>query len=87
MMRYNLKHVALVLNCENLFDYRQNKNLSIYTGSITNPAFKQIWAPLDGRVINLSTKIDLYFTGHQTCTTDQFLYLLSFHKRDESIHL
>lgn len=59
MMRYNFRYIALVLNCKNLFDYRQNKNRSIYTGSITNPIFKQIWAPLDGRVINLSAKIDL----------------------------
>lgn len=59
MMRYNFKNVALVLNCENLFDYRQTKKEAIYTGSITNPVFKQIWAPLDGRVINLSAKISL----------------------------
>jgi outer membrane receptor for ferrienterochelin and colicins len=57
MMRYNIKNIALVLNCENLFDYRQTKKESIYTGSISNPVFKQIWAPLDGRVINLSAKI------------------------------
>jgi outer membrane receptor for ferrienterochelin and colicin len=58
MMRYNIKNVSLVLNCENLFDYRQTKKENIYTGSISNPIFKQIWAPLDGRVINLSAKID-----------------------------
>ena len=58
MMRYNIKNISLVLNCENLFDYRQTKKENIYTGSISNPTFKQIWAPLDGRVINLSAKID-----------------------------
>jgi outer membrane receptor for ferrienterochelin and colicins len=58
MLRYNIKNIALVLNCENLFDYRQTKKENIYTGSISNPVFKQIWAPLDGRVINLSAKID-----------------------------
>lgn len=57
MLRYNIKNVALVLNCENLFDYRQTNKESILTGSIRNPGFKQIWAPLDGRVINLSAKI------------------------------
>ncbi len=59
MVRYNIKNIALVLNCENVFDYRQTKKESIYTGSISNPVFKQIWAPLEGRVINLSAKIDL----------------------------
>jgi len=57
MVRYNINNIALVLNCENLFDYRQTKKESIYTGSFSNPVFKQIWAPLDGRVINLSAKI------------------------------
>jgi len=59
MLRYNIKNIALVLNCENLFDYRQSKQEAVYTGSISNPVFKQIWAPLDGRVINLSAKISL----------------------------
>lgn len=59
MVRYDIKKISLVLNCENLFDYRQTKKESIYTGSIRNPIFKQIWAPIDGRVINLSAKINL----------------------------
>jgi len=58
MMRYDIKNVALVLNCENLFDYRQTKKESIVLGSSTNPSFKQIWAPIDGRVINLSVRIN-----------------------------
>jgi outer membrane receptor for ferrienterochelin and colicins len=57
MVRYNIKNIALVLNCENLFDYRQTKMESIYTGAVSHPVFKQIWAPLDGRVVNLSAKI------------------------------
>jgi outer membrane receptor for ferrienterochelin and colicins len=57
MMRYTFKYISLVLNFENLFDYRQTKKENIYTGGISNPVFKQIWAPLDGRVINLSAKI------------------------------
>jgi outer membrane receptor for monomeric catechols len=59
MMRYDIKNVALVLNCENLFDYRQTKKESIISsGAPTNPIFKQIWAPIDGRVINLSARIN-----------------------------
>lgn len=56
MMRYDLSHLTIVLNCENLFDYRQNKSHSIVSGSNTNPVFEQIWAPLDGRVVNLSVQ-------------------------------
>ncbi|MEN9685470.1 MAG: hypothetical protein RLZZ28_1256 [Bacteroidota bacterium] len=54
MLRYNIGKAAFVLNCENLFDYRQNKNGSLVQPPLTNPGFPEIWAPLDGRVINLS---------------------------------
>lgn len=57
MVRYDIKNISLVLNCENLFDFRQTREENIVYGNISNPAFKQIWAPIDGRVINLSAKI------------------------------
>ncbi len=50
------KHITLVLNCENLLDYRQSRKESLYTGSISNPTFNPLWAPIDGRVVNLSLK-------------------------------
>jgi iron complex outermembrane receptor protein/outer membrane receptor for ferrienterochelin and colicins len=54
MLRYNVGKASFVLNCENLFDERQNKNGSLVSAPYTNPSFPEIWAPLDGRVINLS---------------------------------
>jgi len=54
MMRYTFKNISIVLNGENLFDFRQNKIEQVVLQPFTNPAFKEIWAPLDGRVINLS---------------------------------
>ena len=54
MLRYNIGKASFVLNCENLFDEHQNKNGSIVSPPFTNPSFPEIWAPLDGRVINLS---------------------------------
>ena len=48
--------ISLVLNCENLLDYRQSNHEALFTGSITNPTFKPLWAPIDGRVVNLSIK-------------------------------
>lgn len=56
MVRYNLKYVSFVLNCENLLDYRQSKKEIIVYGSNVNPSFKQIWGPTEGRVFNLSAK-------------------------------
>jgi len=50
------KHFSAVLNGENLLDYRQSKVEALYRGTITNPVFSPLWAPIDGRVINLSLK-------------------------------
>jgi iron complex outermembrane receptor protein/outer membrane receptor for ferrienterochelin and colicins len=60
MAEYKLgKHLTFVLNVENLLDYRQSKTESLYTGSITHPDFKALWAPIDGRAFNLCLKISL----------------------------
>ena len=50
------KHLGLVLNGENLLDYRQSKKEALYTGSMQSPIFKPLWAPIDGRIINLSLR-------------------------------
>jgi iron complex outermembrane receptor protein/outer membrane receptor for ferrienterochelin and colicins len=52
-------HLRIVLNCENLLDYRQSKVESLYTGTISNPQFKELWAPIDGRVANLAIFISI----------------------------
>jgi outer membrane receptor for ferrienterochelin and colicin len=59
MMRYDAGKFSFVLNCENLFDYRQTKKESIVIPSTSNPSFKQLWAPIDGRVVNLSVRVKL----------------------------
>ena len=43
---------SLYINFENFLDTRQTRFGSIYTGTIDNPVFKDIYAPLDGFVIN-----------------------------------
>ena len=48
--------VSIVLNCENLLDYRQSNHEALYTGTLLNPSFKPLWAPIDGRVINLAVR-------------------------------
>ena len=59
MMRYDVGRCSFVLNCENLLDYRQTRKEGILILPTTNPTFKQLWAPIDGRVVNLSLKIKL----------------------------
>jgi outer membrane receptor for ferrienterochelin and colicins len=50
---------SLFVNFENLTDTRQTKFGAIYTGSMTNPDFKDIYAPLDGLVVNGGIKLKL----------------------------
>ncbi len=54
MLKYEIGKAIFVLNVENLLDKRQNKNGSLVIPPLTNPSFPEIWAPIDGRVINLS---------------------------------
>jgi hypothetical protein len=57
MMRFDAGMFSFVLNCENLLDYRQSKIETIVSPPFTNPSFKQIWAPLDGRAVNFSIRL------------------------------
>lgn len=53
------ENFSVYANFENFTDTRQTKFGSIYTGPISNPVFKDIYAPLDGFVVNAGIKIKL----------------------------
>lgn len=53
------EHFSIYSNFENLTDTRQTRFGTIYSGTIDNPVFKDIYAPLDGFVINAGVKIKL----------------------------
>lgn len=48
---------SVFLNFENFLDTRQTKFETIYTGSIDSPIFNDIYAPIDGFVINGGIKV------------------------------
>jgi iron complex outermembrane receptor protein len=50
---------SLYINFENFLDTRQTRFGSIYTGTISDPVFKDIYAPLDGFVVNGGIKLRL----------------------------
>lgn len=50
---------SLFLNFENFLDTRQTRFDTIYTGNLSSPNFKDIYAPVDGFVINGGIKIKL----------------------------
>ena len=53
------KHFSIFINFENLTDTRQTRFDTIYTGSVLNPMFRDIYAPVDGFVVNGGVKIRL----------------------------
>jgi iron complex outermembrane receptor protein len=53
------KKFSLFINFENFSNTRQTKFGPIYTGNINNPSFKDIYAPVDGFVVNGGIKIKL----------------------------
>ena len=50
---------SVYINFENILDVRQTKFGAIYSGPISNPVFKDIYAPLDGFVVNGGIKVRL----------------------------
>ncbi len=53
------KKFSLYINFENFGDVRQTKFESIYTNTVANPVFKDIYAPLEGFVVNGGIKIKI----------------------------
>ena len=53
------ENFSLYINFENFTDTRQTRFDSIYSGNISNPVFRDIYAPLDGFVVNGGLKLRL----------------------------
>jgi outer membrane receptor for ferrienterochelin and colicins len=51
------EHFSFFVNFENFLDTRQTRFDIIYTGDISNPEFRDIYAPVDGFVINGGVKL------------------------------
>jgi outer membrane receptor for ferrienterochelin and colicins len=57
LLRYRTGPWTVVLNAENVFDYRQTRCERVVLpvgGSYSSPVFRELWAPVEGRVVNLS---------------------------------
>ena len=53
------KHFSLYINCEDFLDVRQSRIDTFFSGSRQSPIFRDIYAPLDGVVVNGGLKINL----------------------------
>jgi hypothetical protein len=54
MVGCKIGHFNIVLNGENLLDFRQTRHEQVVLPPLNNPTFRTLWAPVDGRVINLA---------------------------------
>lgn len=54
MLRFTTGHFTVVLNGENMLNVKQSHYEPLFDGTIDNPQMRQIWAPIEGRVVNLS---------------------------------
>ena len=54
LLRYHVGAWTLALNGENLFDYRQTRREKVVLAPLDSPVFRELWAPVEGRVVNLS---------------------------------
>jgi len=59
IVQKHFSHFDLIANCENLFDVRQTRFENIVIPPISDPTFRLIYAPLDGRVFNVAVRIKL----------------------------
>ncbi len=55
----HFKHLSIIANCENIFDQRQTRFENIVIPPTSNPTFRQLYAPLDGRIFNVALRIKL----------------------------
>ncbi|RVT75400.1 TonB-dependent receptor [Flavobacterium sufflavum] len=54
---YKFKYFSVFLNLENFLDSRQSKWENMYSGTIQNPQFREVYTPTDGFILNGGVKI------------------------------
>jgi outer membrane receptor for ferrienterochelin and colicins len=55
----HFNHFSIIANCENLFDVRQTRFENIVIPPTDAPTFRQIYAPIIGRVFNVALRIKI----------------------------
>ncbi|MCC3152010.1 TonB-dependent receptor [Hymenobacter sp. BT770] len=54
LVRYHAGEWTVALNGENVLDYRQTRREKVVQAPFGNPVFSELWAPVEGRVFNVS---------------------------------
>ncbi len=56
---YKFEHFSFFANLENFLDSRQSRYENMYSGTIQNPQFREVYTPTDGFIFNGGLKIRL----------------------------
>jgi iron complex outermembrane receptor protein len=56
---YKFKYFSIFLNLENFLDSRQSKWENMYSATIQNPQFREVYTPTDGFILNGGIKVRL----------------------------
>ncbi|MBC8484769.1 MAG: TonB-dependent receptor [Bacteroidetes bacterium] len=59
MVQKHFKHFSIIANCENILDSRQTRFENIVIPPTVAPTFREVYAPLDGRVFNVAIRIKI----------------------------
>lgn len=59
IIQKHFNYFTLIANGENLLDVRQTRFENIIIPPIENPTFRQLYAPIDGRIFNIAIRFDL----------------------------
>jgi outer membrane receptor for ferrienterochelin and colicins len=59
LLEKKFAHFMFFLAVENLFNFKQIRYTPIYTGTVTDPHFNDVWAPIEGRVMNAGLRIQM----------------------------
>lgn len=57
--KYKFRYFSVFLNLENFLDSRQSKWEKMYSGTIQNPQFREVYTPTEGFILNGGIKIKL----------------------------
>ncbi|NVO10703.1 MAG: TonB-dependent receptor [Bacteroidales bacterium] len=55
----HFKHCSIIANCDNIFDVQQTRFENIVNPPASAPTFRQIYAPLSGRVFSVALRIKI----------------------------
>ncbi len=59
LFQKKVSHIMFFAAVENLFNFKQINYTPVVTGGAANPRFNDVWAPIEGRVVNAGLRLQI----------------------------